>query len=379
MVDNEMTTDDLFEDGPEGIQETGDDGVVQNVNTDDDPIEDPVDNGTGGDDDDEPTGDNAPQGGEEDDEPLSGIEKYLADYGIIGGQIQFEDGEFKSFEELSSEEQYNILQSLASEARPTIEDDYDLDETEINLLNDIRNSELSVEEYIGELINEQVRRSLTARDSLSIDYENMPDDAVYMKWLTEVNPDVSEEEAVEFIETQRANEELYKHLVDQIRGKYIQEQRDEYLRNLNAQTQQQKELIEADRYQIVQTVENIDNIGGAEINDDMKNEVLHSLLEINDQGDPLIMEEMFSDPEKLFKAAWFMKYGESYLDNVDKYWKRRESEAYKRGKMDILEGAPSSNRGMARNNVIPKPGKSTAGNSGTESRRTDSIDALWDD
>jgi len=363
-----MTTDDLFDDSNEVSQDVGGNDIG------DDPINDPIQEDPYNED--EPSGEE-PSGEEPSEEELSGVERYLSDYGIIGGRIQYEDGEFTDFNSLPPDEQYNVLQSLASEARPSIEEDYDLDETEINLLNDIRNSEMSVEDYIGSLINNQVRQSLTVRDSIGIDYTDMPDDAIYMKWLREVSPEMSEDQALEALENQQRNPELFRHQAEQLRGQYMHAQQEEYNNNLRARAQEQNELIEADRYQIVEAVENIDNIGGAEINDQMKNEVLHSLLEINEQGDPLIMEEMFSDPEQLFKAAWFMKYGESYLDNVDKYWKRRESESYKRGRADVLDGAPSTTRGMARNNVIPRPGRSTVDSSGN--KKDDSIDALWDD
>ncbi|MCK5788263.1 MAG: hypothetical protein KAH32_04665 [Chlamydiia bacterium] len=378
MVNNEVTTDDLFDEVDDQNNEQGNygseeiDSLYSNENdNDDDDDDDDNDNGE------DINPEDYEVNNDSEGEILSGVEKYLADYGIIGGQIQYEDGEFSAFNNLSSDEQYNILQSLSTEARPTIEDDYDLDEKEINLLNDIRNSEMSVEDFMGELINGQVRQSMTVRDSMGIDYRDMPDDAIYMKWLREVSPEMTEEAAIENLESQLRNPELFQHQANQLRGQYMQMQQNNIKSNQNAADKQQFDLIESDRYQIVETVEGIDNIGGAEINDQMKNEVLHSLLEINDQGDPLIMEEMFSDPEKLFKAAWFMKYGEGYLENVDRYWKRRESESYKRGRSDILDGAPSTTRGMSRNNVVPRPGRNTVNSPG--SNKTNSMDALWDD
>ena len=307
---------------------------------------------------------------------LTGVEKYLSDYGIIAGQITYEDGEKINFNDLNPEEQYNVLQSLTSEARPSIEDEYDLDDGEIELLNDIRNSGANIQEYMNTLINSHVQQTMAVRDSFDVDYTNMPDDAVFLKWLQETNTEISEEDALEALRTQKTNEGIYKSQVDNLRAQYVNMQQQYKSDRQVEENREREELLETDRYEIVTAVEKIDNIGGAQVSDQMKNEVLHSLLEINDQGDPLIMEEMFSDPERLFKAAWFMRYGESYLENVDKYWKRKESESYKRGRAEAIEGSPESTSGMSRNHVIPKPGKGAGGEN--HNGKPDSIDALWD-
>lgn len=312
----------------------------------------------------------------EDTAALTGVEKFLTDFGIVGGEISYDDGANVNFYDLTSEEQYTILQELSSEARPSIEDEYDLDNTEVQLLNAIRNAGGTVEDYIGNLINEQVTKSLTLRDSTSVDYGDMPDDAIYLKWINDVNPEMTQEDALSALAQQKQSESLYKGQVDSLRAQYIQIQANEVAQVNQAEESERFQLLEDDRKEIVSVVENIDNISGAEITPYMKNEVLHSILEINDQGDPLIMEEMFSDPEKLFKATWFMKYGESYMDNVDNFWRKRESESYKRGKQDLVNGAPESNDGMARNNVIPRPGSNEGGG---QRGKPSSIDALWED
>jgi hypothetical protein len=374
--ENNMTVDSLFDDD-ENIIEEGEE-IVEAVEGEGEATDNVVAEGEAVAEEQGAEGEAVEETGEENEDPakLTGVERFLTDFGIVGGEITYEDGESVNFYELSDDEQYTILQELSSGARPTIEDEYDLDDTEVQLLNAIRNSGGTVEDYIGNLINDQVNKSMTLRDAVSVDYKNMPDDAIYLKWISEVNPEMTQDEALEALETQKKNETLYRGQVDSLRGQYVQLQNDEAARLRQEAENERFSLLEDDRREIVSVVESIDNISGAEITPYMKNEVLHSLLEINDQGDPLIMEEMFSNPEKLFKAAWFMKYGESYMDNVDKFWRKRESESYKRGRMDLLNGAPESPDGMARNNVIPRPGNNEGGG---RRDKPSSIDALWED
>ena len=382
MNDN-LSVDDLFDDGvdePAQAVVTGEDGAVAEgeqqtegeVSTDaadtDTPAPAPTAAADEGDEGDDP----APEGGEE---LLSGVDRFLSDYGVVGGNITYEGGESKNFNELDAEEQYNVLNSLSTDARPTVEEKYELDSTEIQLLNEIRKSELSVNDYMNKIVNENIDLSMSLRDFTNTDFENMPDEGIFLKWLAETNPEITQEDALATLDKQREDANVFKSQVNTIREQFISAQDKTVSETKGKEDAERFEMLENDRKEIVAAVEYVDNIGGAEVTDHMKNEVLHSLLEVNDQGDPLIMEEMFSDPEKLFKAAWLMRYGESYMANVDKYWRRKESEAYAKGKRDTIEGAPANSNGMSRNDVIPRPGSN---NAKVPKGKPEDIDALWD-
>ena len=236
---------------------------------------------------------------------------------------------------------------------------------------------MDVKGFMEAVINEQISKSLLARDMGNVNYDEVPAEAIFLNWLQETNPEITEGEAFEELERQKVNPAVFASQVETLRGQFKQHQDRVNHDREYATNQRALETLEKDRHTIVTAVEDISNIGGAEVTDQMKNEVLHSLLEVNDQGDPLIMEEMFSDPERLFKAAWFMRYGESYLDNVDKYWRRKESEAYKQGKQDVFNNAPDTSNGMSRNDVIPKPGRNNP--EGGRVGKPQDVDALWDE
>jgi hypothetical protein len=37
----------------------------------------------------------------------------------------------------------------------------------------------------------------------------------------------------------------------------------------------------------------------------MKEYLLHDIMELNDNRDPILMEKLFGDPEAMFKTNWF--------------------------------------------------------------------------
>jgi hypothetical protein len=40
-------------------------------------------------------------------------------------------------------------------------------------------------------------------------------------------------------------------------------------------------------------------------------------MELNDNKDPILMEKLFGSPEAMFKANWFLNYGESYMTETN--------------------------------------------------------------
>jgi hypothetical protein len=52
--------------------------------------------------------------------------------------------------------------------------------------------------------------------------------------------------------------------------------------------------------------EDINDIGGASISSEMKEYLLHDIMELNDNRDPILMEKLFGSPEAMFKANWFL-------------------------------------------------------------------------
>jgi hypothetical protein len=272
-------------------------------------------------------------------EGLTGVEQFLTNYGVQGGIIVYEDGSSARFSELDSVEQSEILSSLVAEATPTLEAKYDLDEDEVNLLNTLRESEMSAEEFINNMVNYRVQVLSAQMELDSTDYDAISDDGIFVKNLRDTDPNISDEAiAEELVKAQSLPS--YEAITETMRKQFINEQAiNNSIRTADEQNMFIQEL-EAQRHEIVQTVEDIREIGGAVISQDMKEYLLHDIMELNDNNDPIIMEKLFSDPEALFKANWFLNYGEAYMKEVENHWKREVSKARKDGYIQATSGMP---------------------------------------
>ena len=286
---------------------------------------------------------------------LSGIERYLAQFDIEGGMIQFEDGTSQHFDELDPEKQSEILSQLHSQQATSVEDKYGLDEGEISLINYIRENKTTAKDMINDLANERVQAILAAQSMGGEDYDKMPDDSVYMNFLKKSNPEATPEQLEEDLEAAK-KQSNYKNVVESVRGQFKTEQQAENARAEQEESQRQAALIDEQRQQVLDTVVNMTDVNGIELNDGTKNGILDHILEVNDHGDSLFMEEVFSKPDTLFKAAFWFYNGPEIMKQRDEYWKKEKSAAYKRGRESAM-GKDGSKISFTKN--TPKSGLSS--------------------
>lgn len=276
-------------------------------------------------------GDGAAAAGDESDyAELSGVEQFLTQYGVTGGVITYEDGATARFSDLDPGEQANILSSLVTESVPSIEEKFNLDEDEINLLNAVRDSSLNSEEFINSIVDHRLQTVIASRDADNTDYANLSGDAIFVKNLRDLNPEITDEAVAE--ELVKAKElSSFNSTTETMRKLYISEQE---VANSTAQAERDaifNDEIEAQRRDIVGTVEGIDDIAGAAVSPEMKEFLLHDIMELNDDKDPILMEKIFSDPQTMFEANWFVNYGKDYISQLNNYWKKEVSRAHKTG------------------------------------------------
>lgn len=277
-------------------------------------------------------------------EKLSGIEAYLSQYNIKGGMITTLDSEGKHvqkhFDELTPTEQEMVLNKLASDHRPSIEESLGLVDEEIELLNAFRGAKKPVNEFINELAIKKAQEIINFQNSGGENFKDMSDDAIMTRNLKDQYPDATQEDIEAELLAQKASK-FYEGNVKTIRDKYTQDQalleaQTESARN-NMILQQQDE----DRVTIATVVDGIKDVVGWSINNDDKNAVLADLLEVNEYGDSKFMEKIYSSPTELFKAAWLYNNAEKRIDSLEKYWKKRESAAFQEGKAFVTNGMPS--------------------------------------
>ena len=305
------------------------------------------------------TPDNVGNAGSSDDtEVLTGIEKFLTTHGIEGGMIEFEDGVKKHYDDLTQEEQFNVLKTIAESEKNTVESQFDLDPEEISLLNYVRDSGKTVQQAFDDIVEAELSRREMSRIDQDVDYLKLSPEAVYLKWLKNSDPDISDDDLQDALDAAKKTKTFSKQ-AETIRKGFIQDQ--ERLVEVEQSLIEQERLkdLESDRETIVNEVMGIDSVAGWEINDDQKNAVLASLLETNSHGDSLFMEKVFSDPKKLFEVAWMEMFGNEYYDKMGEHYKNKISDAYARGRREGVSGLPTSpintgnNRSQKNNTVNP--------------------------
>jgi hypothetical protein len=130
--------------------------------------------------------------------------------------INFEDdnGQLvqRSWNDLSNEEKINILNMPLEEQRE--DNDNGLTEDEINLLTQIRQSNLSPQEYLQQIAGEQVE--VTPQYKI----DDLSDDEVFLLDLESRVGELSDEEAAQALNTVKTNEEFFKKQVEGIRKEY---------------------------------------------------------------------------------------------------------------------------------------------------------------
>ena len=337
-MSNLTTLDDLHDDDEETVE------VEQETTGDDSGIVSPRSGGSeesteSTEDTEEPTKEGeegANSGDDDEDEPAaSGIDQFLAQHGIVGGMITFEgedgeDPESKHFNELTSEEQFNILHDITNNTE-TEEKDISklLDEDEIGLVSWIREQGTSVEDAIDKLASERLDQLQNFESGQN--FEDMPSEVIVGKWLKDTNPEASDEDLVEELDNLK-NGKFFEKQAEALRKQFITDQGVEQQKAEQVKAEEAQREIDEDRVTIANAAKNIERVAGWDINEDMKNDVLESLLEVNEEGDSQFMSEVFGNPEKLFKAAWLYKFGESHFDQLETYFKKEITNQFQEGK-----------------------------------------------
>ncbi len=266
---------------------------------------------------------------------LSGIEQYLSQFDIDAGIIQFEDGTSQHFDELDPAKQAEILSQLHDQQSSSVEDKFGLDQSEIGLINYMRENNTTPQQMIEQLANERVETILAAKSAGDQNYEEMTEDAVYMNFLKRSNPE-AETEQLENDLAKAKEQTNYKGIVGSLRTQFKTEQANSIENNKQIETQNRQKELGGQRKAVLDKVVDMKDVDGIQLNDGIKNGILDHVLEVNDHGDSLFMEEVFSNPDTLFKAAFWFYNGSELMKQRDDYWKKEKSSAYKRGRQDAL-------------------------------------------
>lgn len=253
------------------------------------------------------------------------ISQLLKDRGIIdSSKIKFEgdDGEIEehSWDSLSLEDKLGILRDNPHEDS---NNDVDLDDSEIELINTIRQNKMSPEEYINYIQRQGVDNYLQNVQTPQYSVDDIDDDTLFiLDLIAKVGDEnITDEEAENLLSTAKSNEQLFKKQVDAIRNDYKQREDNERMQFQEAQQQQQIEQFNRFAESVENEIRNFSEIGNFELNmDESEMEELYDFITGHDAAGVSFFGKALNDPQLLVKMAWFALNGEQAIQDINDYW-----------------------------------------------------------
>ena len=247
------------------------------------------------------------------------------------GKIKFEDetGTIveRAWDSLSREEQINILLNQEPEQQA-------FNESELQLINTIRESGMTPEEYIQSLQPEIEQTKRYKVDDLS-------DDEVYaLDLLQKIGSDISDEEINQALELAKQNEGLFKKTVEGLRKEYIRLQEDEEAQIANEKAAKEEAAYNKFADSIKGQIKDLNSFAGQslQLSDDDIEDLSSFMLDIDDQGLSAFGRAM-NDPALFTKAAFWILNEDKIVEELNKQIQDNYRRGYEQAKMD-LQGKP---------------------------------------
>lgn len=247
------------------------------------------------------------------------------------GKIKFEDetGAIveRAWDSLSREEQINILIDQEVEQQ-------DFDDSELQLINTIRESGMTPDEYIQSLLPETEPTKRYKVDDLS-------DDEVYaLDLLHKVGSDISDEEINQALELAKQNEGLFKKTVEGLRKEYIRLQEDEEAQIASEKAAREEAAYNKFADSIKGQIKDLNSFAGQplQLSDDDIEDLSSFMLEIDDQGLSAFGRAM-NDPALFTKAAFWILNEDKIVEELNKQIQDNYRRGYEQAKAD-LQGKP---------------------------------------
>lgn len=247
------------------------------------------------------------------------------------GKIKFEDetGTIveRAWNSLSREEQINILLDQEPEQQK-------FNESELQLINTIRESGMTPEEYIQSLQPEIEQTKRYKVDDLS-------DDEVYaLDLLQKIGSDISDEEINQALELAKQNEGLFKKTVEGLRKEYIRLQEDEEAQIANEKAAREEAAYNKFADSIKGQIKDLNSFAGQslQLSDDDIEDLSSFMLDIDDQGLSAFGRAM-NDPALFTKAAFWILNEDKIVEELNKQIQDNYRRGYEQAKAD-LQGKP---------------------------------------
>lgn len=247
-------------------------------------------------------------------------------------KIKFEDetGAIieRSWDNLSRAEQLNILAGQENE-KPDLADD------EIELLNAIRNSGMSVNDYLESL---QIPQEAPVQ---SYKIDQLSDEDVYaLDLLEKVGADnITDEELEQAINNAKQNEALFQKTVEGLRKEYIRLQQDEEAQQANELAAQQEAAYRQFATSISNEIRGLNSFAGQELelSDEDSEELAAFMLDLDESGTSAFGRAL-QDPNLFTKAAFWLLNEEQIIEELSKQMQDNYKRGYEQAKADLQGG-----------------------------------------
>jgi len=252
--------------------------------------------------------------------------KLLEARGIKDGlvKIQEEDGTELDipFDDLTAEEQFNILNDSKEEAPA-------LAEHEQSALDFLRKNNVTLEEAIDYFTKKAVEEALADNVAEST-VEGYSDEEIYAFDLLSKYKDLTEEEVLIELDKQQEHPELFKKKVDALRQQYLQAEKDQLTDKENASIKKEADEFQNITNNLIEVAKGVEDYGGIDIEIADKQDVLGFILN-KDVNGITEFSKLLDKPEALFEIAWYAKKGKEAFDTLHEYYKKEITEANRKG------------------------------------------------
>lgn len=274
------------------------------------------------------------------------ISVYLQSKGIDPSSVKMQnengDTEEVNFNDLSREEQLQLLNyNPAEQEAPELEED------EEKLLGILRSNNMSVQDYLKAYRNHVIEQYEASRPKEPVqetfDVDQYSDEEIFIADLKDKVPDLTEEEAIQELEMQKQNPDLFAKKVAGLRNSY--QEREKQIREYEEQQAKAAQEQQAAQFEsvIVDTIQNNNSIDlgdtSLELSEDDMNEIASFILDSDPAGVRYIAKAL-NDPKMLVEMAWWALKGHDALNQVTQYYKKQISEARKSAKASVTPSKP---------------------------------------
>lgn len=250
-------------------------------------------------------------------------------------KIKFEndEGELEEVDwnSLSNNDRLNILNSSNDESNQ-------LDDSEIDLINAIRHSRLTPNEYLQAVQNHGINSYIQNAQEQSMIYrvDEISDEELFISDLLSRIPDMTNEEAIEALDRAKQNDALFNKQIGALRAEYKQAEEEALHYQEIKQQQEAQAMFNQFTENIENSIINFTEFSGCDINMDQEDmQELYDFITGTDAAGVSHFGKVLNDPEWLVRMAWFALNGEQMINDISEYYKKEiasvRKESYNKG------------------------------------------------